>query len=289
MRVLVTGSSGFIGSNLCDFLRDKRHQVYEVDKSNRREPVDIRNFEKLRRVFSKTKPDVVFHLAALASMQAGEENPFEAYSTNVIGTLNVIECANKFDAKIIFTSSAAVYGETKIVPTLETAPLSPINVYGATKVAAEQLIGLRAKKSAIFRLFNVYGPKCRRSYVIPDVVRKISERQNPLKALGTGEERRDFVYIDDVIKAFMLNIEKDAKGIFNVGTGKPICIKDLIKNILDTAGFKTKIMFAGSTRRGDFSCNWADIDKIKSELGWQPETTLEEGLKKTIEWYNKPN
>lgn len=289
MRVLVTGSSGFIGLNTCDLLRTKGYEIREVDKADESEPIDIRNLNRLNAVFSEFEPDVVIHLAALASVPIAEKNPFRAYSTNVIGTLNVVECANRLKAKVIFASSAAVYGEPSILPTPETSPLTPINVYGATKVAAENIVSLRVRKWLIFRLFNVYGPKCHRSYVIPDIIGRMIKGDNPLRALGTGEEKRDFVYVSDVVRAFMLGIEKDVNGTFNIGYGKSIYIKDLIKKMFDIAELKTRHQFAGSKRIGDFYCNWADVSRIKKQLGWKPETNLEEGLRKTIKWYSKLN
>jgi len=289
MRVLVTGSSGFIGLNTCDLLRTKGYEIREVDKANESEPIDISNLNRLNTVFSEFEPDVVIHLAALASVPIAEKKPFEAYSTNVIGTLNVVECANKLKAKVIFASSAAVYGDPSTLPTPETSPLIPTNVYGATKVAAENIVSLRARKWLIFRLFNVYGPKCYRSYVIPDIIRRIMQGDNPLRALGTGEEKRDFVYVTDVVKAFMLGIEKDENGTFNVGCGKSIRIKDLIRKMLEITELKTRYVFAGSKRIGDFDCNWADISRINKQLGWKPETKLEEGLRKTIKWYSQLN
>lgn len=289
MKISVTGSSGFLGLNICESLRTEGYEVCEIDQANEKEPIDIRNFNALSTVLSKFRPDAVIHLAALASVPIAEENPLEAYSTNVIGTLNVVECSNKLNAKVIFASSAAVYGEPTTLPTPETAPLAPVNVYGATKVAAEKILGLRAKNWLIFRLFNVYGPKCYRSYVIPDVIGRVIKGQNPLRALGTGEEKRDFIYVGDVIRAFILGIEKDVNGTFNVGSGKSESIKDLIGKILDIAGARNQCLFAGSKRLGDFRCNWADISKIRKELGWEPEFSLEEGLRKTIGWYSKPS
>jgi nucleoside-diphosphate-sugar epimerase len=117
------------------------------------------------------------------------------------------------------------------------------------------------------------------------VARKIAKGQIPFQALGTGEEKRDFVYIDDVVRAIVLGIEKDVKGVFNVGAGQPISIKDLVRKMFEVASLAPRVAFAGSARLGDFSCNWADAAKIINQIGWRPETALEEGLKKTIEWY----
>jgi UDP-glucose 4-epimerase len=287
VKVLVTGSSGFIGLNACESFRTFGYEVRGADVASSENAVDIRDFKLLCKVFSEFRPDVVLHLAALASVPESERDPPKAYTTNVMGTLNVVECANRLNAKAILASSAAVYGQPEILPTPETVPLSPTNIYGATKIAAEHIVNLRAKEGLIFRLFNVYGPNCNRSYVIPDTIRKAINGENPICAQGTGQEKRDFVYVTDVIDAFRLGMERELEGTFNVGSGETISMKDLISKIISVSGSEAQLTFAGSSRLGDFPCNWADLSKIKTMLDWSPKISLEEGLRKTIGWYRK--
>jgi UDP-glucose 4-epimerase len=287
----VTGGSGFIGHHLVRYLLRRGYNVFNVDiaSNDPRERIDIKNFENLSKVFEDVKPDVVVHLAALASMPLCEHNPHECFETNVKGTLNVAMLSNKVGAKLIFASSSAVYGNPSKFPTPVSHPLQPINFYGLTKVLGERIVQYYTPSSyTIFRIFNVYGPECYRSYVIPDIIRKILAGYNPVRLLGTGEESRDFIYIEEVLEAFRRAIEMDAIGTFNLGSGKTYKIKDIalmIKEIMNIPS--VTFIFEGKPRKGDFMMNCADISNTISILDWAPQTDIKIGLKVTIEWYSK--
>jgi UDP-glucose 4-epimerase len=288
-NILVSGGSGFIGHHLIRYLLKRGYNVFNIDiaSSIPSEKVDIRDYEKLLKVFNAVKPDVVIHLAALASVPLCEDNVNECFETNVKGTLNMAMLANKHGSKLIFASSASVHGDPKILPTPVSHPVQPVNFYGFTKALGEQIIRYYVPSShIIFRIFNVYGPECYKSYVIPDIIRKILAGHNPVLLLGTGEESRDFIYIEDVLEAFRIAVEDNVIGTFNLGSGEVYKIKDLALMIRDIMK-KTHINFKfdGKPRRGDFKANWADIrDSIP---GWKPRYKLETGLRKTIEWYLK--
>jgi UDP-glucose 4-epimerase len=176
-----------------------------------------------------------------------------------------------------------VYGNPDQLPTTEDCPQDPVNVYGATKLAAERSVRrIAASRSVIFRIFNAYGSPCNRPYVIPDTVRKILSGNNPVRMLGTGEESRDFVYIADVIEALMRGINTDVTGIYNVGTGMATPIKVLAKKIAQIMGVDVTFVFNDSMRFGDFKVNMSDITKIKERLGWCQNVNLEEGVRETI-------
>jgi UDP-glucose 4-epimerase len=291
MNILITGGSGFIGSHLIKYLRDKGYNVLNVDIASQlsSEKIDIREYNALKKIFEYTKPNVVVHLAAIASVPQCEYETDLCFSTNVIGTLNIAKLSKNFNAKLVFASSAAVYGKPEILPIPVAHPLRPNNFYGLTKLLGEFLVRYYLPDNhVIFRIFNVYGENCKRSYVIPDTIKKIMKKMNPVPMKGTGEEERDFVYVKDACEAFYTAINTNVVGTFNLGTGRKVKIKELARMIAELMGFEDiKFMFEGKKRIGDMDVLHADISNGNSLPGWSPKTGLEEGLKKTIEWYMK--
>jgi len=282
MRVIVTGGSGFIGSHLRKRLVKNGFEVFNIDV-NRSNPIDIRNSKRLKQTFEEFKPEVVVHLAAIASVPLCEQYPRKAHETNVIGSLNVFKLCSEYGVRCIFSSSAAVYGEPEIIPTPEDVHEKPINHYGFTKLFGENLCRFILKDNyVILRIFNCYGPNCKRSYVIPDTIRKLALKGSLIKMLGTGDESRDFVYVDDVVNAILMAMEKDIVGTFNVGTGVHIKIRELTEKIARIMNRNVTFIFDTKRRKGDFSISCADISKITREFGWYPKTSLDEGLKKTV-------
>lgn len=286
MRVLVTGGSGFIGSHLINRLENDGHEVFNVD-IHAKIPVDIRIPHKVKNVFEKFRPEIVFHLAALASVPLCEKHVDRAYKTNVLGSLNVIKASSTNGARLIFSSSAAVYGNPKVIPTPEETPLEPFNHYGLTKVVVECLCRQYLRDYLIFRIFNAYGPQCKRSYVVSDTIRKIMSGKNPVRMSGTGEEARDFVYISDVIDAFCIAMKHDTVGTYNLGTGISTKIRVLTKKISEIIGRNICFKFGSKMRIGDFMINQASMDKVRNTFKWKPLTTLDIGLKKTIKEFIK--
>ena len=291
MRVLVTGSAGFIGTNVVRYLKGKDVSVYGLDIAEEGSSrVDIRDYAALKDAFEKSKPGFVIHLAANAYPQKCEVDCDSCFSTNVNGTYNVAKLAKDYNSKIIFASTAAVYGKAEVMPTPVKSATKPINLYGLSKLIGESIVKYYAPENhTIFRIFNVYGEYCDRSYVIPDTIRKLMLDERPVPMMGTGTEERDFIYIGDVNEAFYRAITSGSKsGTYNLGTGSSISIKDLSKRVSDLLGIKdATFSFQGKPRIGDINKLLADISGENSFPGWRPKVELDEGVSKTIDYFIK--
>ncbi len=291
MRVLVTGSAGFIGTNVMLYLRGKGIDAHGIDILEKGgSKVDIRDYAALEDAFKRIKPGFVIHLAANAYPQKCEVECDECFSTNVTGTYNVAKLAKESGAGIIFASSAAVYGKAETMPTPVKSATKPINLYGLSKLVGENIIKYYAPENhTIFRIFNVYGEYCDRSYVIPDTIRKLMLDERPVPMMGTGNEERDFIYVGDVIDAFYSALVSGRKsGTYNLGTNSGISIRDLVKKVADLLGAKgATFSFQGKPRIGDINKLLADISGENSFPEWKPKVKLEEGLSKTIDYFTK--
>jgi UDP-glucose 4-epimerase len=297
-KIFVTGGAGFIGFHLCKKLSDftSNLTIYDNLSSGKVENVkhlpkvhfvkaDILNLKKLH---SQEKADLIYHLAAQVVVPYSMENPIEDFETNARGTLNVLEKARKDDARVVFTSSAAVYGNTTKLPTPENYGFNPSSCYGLSKVVGEQYCNMYSKQYGlditILRLANVYGSRCHG--VIPDFLDKISMNPEKLEIIGTGLQSRDFVHISDVVEALTLAaVSEDAIGkTFNIGFGKTTKIMDLAKMILKILGLsdKTVITTTNIPWQGDINTIWFDISKVKKDLKWHPKISLEDNLKELI-------
>jgi len=297
-RILVTGGAGFIGFHLCKKLADSTSNltIYDNLSSGKLENVkhlpnahfvkgDILDLEKL---LSQEKADIIYHLAAQVVVPYSMENPIEDFETNARGTLNVLEKARKDDARLVFASSAAVYGNTTKLPTPENYGFNPDSCYGLSKVVGEQYCNMYSKQYGlditILRFANVYGPRCHG--VIEDFLDKISRNPEKLEIIGSGLQSRDFVHISDVVDALILSATSQvALGeTFNIGFGKTTKIIDLAKMILKILGLsdKTVITTTNVPWHGDIKTIWFDISKVKKALKWHPKISLEDNLKQLI-------
>ena len=302
---LVTGGAGFIGSHLVELLLKEGHKVRVLDdlSSGKLENLgpflsrvefrkgDIRNKEFLEESISGMEG--VFHLAAISSVERSLLEPELVHEVNVRGTLNVLLASKKHGVKrVVFASSASVYGNPQSLPVKEEHTLRLISPYGATKVSGEAYASSFHHSGSLetvpLRLFNIFGPRQDPSSPYSGVISKFAERAacggNPV-IYGDGEQTRDFLCVEDACRAMLLAMEREeAKGeVFNIASGKETSIFALGKIIfsLNGEGFQPEYR---PERPGDIRRSWASIEKAQRILGWVPQTPLEEGLERTFNW-----
>jgi UDP-glucose 4-epimerase len=297
-NILVTGGAGFIGSHLCKKLSSLTSNLTIYDNLSSGKVENVKHLPQvhfvkadildLKKLYSQEKADLIYHLAAQVVVPYSMENPIEDFETNARGTLNVLEKARKDDARVVFASSAAVYGNTTKLPTPENYGFNPDSCYGLSKVVGEQYCNMYSKQygldTTILRFANVYGPRCHG--VIEDFLDKISRNPEKLEIIGTGLQSRDFVHVSDVVDALILSATSEiAVGeTFNIGFGKTTKIIDLAKMILKILGLsnKTVITTTNVPWQGDINTIWFDINKVQKVLKWHPKISLEDNLQELI-------
>ncbi|MCR4432918.1 MAG: SDR family oxidoreductase [Caldiserica bacterium] len=302
---LVTGGAGFIGSHLVELLLASGHRVKVLDDLSTgslknlealQDKIefykgDIRYPEKVAEAFSDL--DGVFHLAAISSVERSLLEPEITREVNVRGTLQVLLASKKHRVKrVVFISSASVYGNPETFPISEEQEPRPLSPYGATKVAGEAhtsaFFNLGFLETVSLRLFNIYGPRQDPASPYSGVISKfleaaVSGREPVL--FGDGKQTRDFLYVEDACRAMLIAMEKEeaAGQVFNIASGKETSITDLGKIIFSLMG-KDFEPEKKPERPGDIRRSLASIEKAERILGWRPQVSLEEGLKKTLEW-----
>jgi UDP-glucose 4-epimerase len=297
-NVLVTGGAGFIGFHLCKKLSELTENltIYDNLSSGKIENVkdvprakfveaDILDLKTLR---AQPKADLIYHLAAQVVVPYSMENPLEDFEINAKGTLCVLEKARKDDAKLVFASSAAVYGNPTVFPTPEEYGFHPFSCYGLSKVVGEEYCQMYQSQYGlditIMRFANVYGPRCHG--VIHDFIDKLAKNPNKLEIIGTGLQSRDFIHVSDVVDALVkVGLDESANGeTYNLGIGKTTSIIELAKMILGILNLqdKTVITTTNVSWQGDVTKIWFDNTKAKKELNWNPKITLEESIKQII-------
>ncbi len=280
MKVLVTGGAGFIGSHLVDRLVDEGHDVAVLDNlsSGKREWVNGKAKLVIGDICDPTTVatamqgcSAVFHLAAMTDARSSDDDTI--YRVNYLGSENVFTIAKSKRCKVIFTSSAAVYGEAS--PCAESARCEPIAQYGKSKLKAESLLQRLDADAFIARLFNCYGPRSKS--VVNKFCEKIPEYKD-ITVYGSGIQTRDFVHVNDVVGALLLGIEKS--GVYNVGTGVETSLIHLIDKIHSITKSKPSAKFAQPVE-GDIKRSKAEIGKIKA-AGWSPKISLEDGIRSLL-------
>ncbi|MCY6356046.1 NAD-dependent epimerase/dehydratase family protein [Clostridium sp. ZS2-4] len=303
MNIIVTGGAGFIGSNIVDRLVKLNHKVAIIDNlSTGKEEninnkakfykVDIRNNKKVLEVFDEFKPEVCIHHAAQIDIQKSIKNPKFDADVNIIGTINVLEaCRINKVKKIIYASSAAVYGNPKYLPIDERHKTNPISYYGISKRTPEYYIKAFSEfygiKFTILRYANVYG--IRQAFkgeggVIAIFLNKIIKKETPV-IYGDGEQTRDFIYVKDIVNANIAALTKGNNETINISTNNKISINELVKHIMSISKRDFNHIYA-SKREGDILHSYINNEKAKKLLNWEPEYFIEEGLKETYQYYN---
>ncbi len=280
MKAIVTGGKGFIGSHLVSALEARGDTTVVVDLPE----CDIRDPEALAAACAGA--DTIFHLAAIASVQQSIEDPVGTHTTNVVGLLNVLEAARHAKVKkVVFASSAAVYGSAAPTPTLESAPLAPESPYGMHKLMGEQYMALYRTLHSIdttsLRFFNVYGPGQKGDSPYSGVVAKFLELARAggqPTIFGDGSTVRDFVHVRDVVAAILAAAQSSAPGPINVGTGKGVTIVELAQAVWSAAGKEAMPVFLPA-QEGDIKVSTAAVGLAKEVLGWSASVPLSQGIK----------
>ena len=306
LNVLVTGADGFIPSYVCDRLVELGANVTALTRrtsSNQLKAIphlvdkvkfrwgDITDLSLL--VLETKDTDVIYHLGAQSHVQYSLHNPLETYQTNTIGTLNVLEAARINDVeRVVHAGSAEVYGKPEAVPITEEHKLAPRSPYAAGKVASDRLMfsyyctyGMSLVMS---RFFGIYGPRQSIEKAIPKFILKIHNNEPPV-VYGDGSQSRDYMFGTDAADAYAkLGLVENIDGqVVNIGTGTETNIGDLARMIIKLMGSNLEPKFTGKIHPGEAGRLFCDPSKCMKILDWKPTVTLEEGLKKTIDYYLK--
>lgn len=312
MKVLVTGCAGFIGSRTCDILLERGVEVIGVDnlgyasypptiKSQRirqlafKHPqfrfkvVDVTDKAKVFTLFHKTPTDAVIHLAAISGVRASLENPGKFLNINVEGTLNLLEaCVKNNVKKFVVASSSSVYGEQQQTAASEdTVTDYPLSQYGATKKAVEVLCysyhNLYGLDTSVLRYFTAYGEFGRPDMSIYRFIEGIKNGKT-IEVYGDGLQKRDFTYVGDIADGTVRALRPLDYQIINLGNNNPVELNYVIGLIEKEIGRKAKIKYSPRSK-ADVLINYANIDKAKRLLDWEPTVKIEEGIKRTVAWH----
>lgn len=314
---LITGGAGFIGSTLADRLLLDGNQVIVVDNFNdyydvsikeknvaphltdnnyKLYRIDICDWNALEKVFKENHIDGIVHLAARAGVRPSIEDPILYQQTNNLGTNYILELAKKYGVKnLVLASSSSVYGNNKKVPFKETDVVDfAISPYAATKKANEVLghvyHALYGMNMIFLRFFTVYGPRQRPDLAINKFT-KLILNDEPIPVFGDGSTSRDYTYIQDIINGIVLSIQyvenhENVYEIINLGENTPITLLEMIQIIEKVLGKKAKMNFL-PMQLGDVNKTYADITKAKELLGYNPQTSFEEGIRNFVKWYKE--
>jgi len=301
MKCLVTGGAGFIGSHLVDKLIKKGNRVVVIDNlsGGKKENLNPRaKFYKIDfgspaigRILKKERPEVVFHYAAQIDVVKSIKDPRSDAKTSYLGTIQFLDGCRKAGVKrVIFASSVGVFGDSKNLPLRENEPLNPLSPYSVNKLAIEKYLNFCQSMGWLdfvcLRYANVFGPRQKSAgeggavAIFTDCVLK---GKRPT-IFGNGLQTRDFLYVEDAVISAISAIGAAPGSIYNVGTNKEINVKNLLKLVCLKIGKSIKPAFS-SFRQGEIIKSRIDYSKIKKELGWRPQYSLEEGLEETIKWF----
>jgi nucleoside-diphosphate-sugar epimerase len=306
MNILVTGGAGFIGSHIVETLlgRGDRVRVLDNFSSGKRDNLqfksgadrlelleaDLRERSALQAAVRGV--DLVFHLAAFVSVPQSMLDPDACFDVNVAGTVNLLEAARQAGVrKVVLSSSTAVYGNTEIFPTPETAPLAPLSPYALSKQVNELYARLYSHTFhlpvAALRYFNVYGPRQRPdsdyAAAIPIFINRLVSGET-IRIFGDGKQSRDFIYVKDVVRANLMAADSDAAGeAFNICTGRETSLLDLLEELSEVAPRQPQVRFE-PPRPGDIYRSVGDPGKARAGFGFEAQCTLAEGLTNTVNW-----
>ena len=297
MRAIVTGGAGFIGSHAVDALVARGDEVHVLDdlSKGRRDRVaaeaelHVADIREPDAVFDRARPELVFHLAAQADVRLSVERPSFDADVNVLGTVRILEAARRHGARVVFASTGgAIYGECD-GPAPETAERRPLSPYGTSKLAGEEYLAawnrLHGAGHVALRFGNVYGPRQDphgEAGVVAIFLKLVAAGGTP-RIFGDGGQTRDYVFVADVVRAALAAVGRGG-GVFNVATGVETSVTELVAGMRTAVGRAFEVEH-GEERLGDLQRSVLDPSLAARELGWRPETSLEDGLRATWDFF----
>ena len=304
-NIVVTGGAGFIGSHVVDLLVKKDlykviivdsllgSNFKEIEKNNLAEYIygDVSNYIQMEAIFKKYQPYKVVHLAANGNVPLSDEFSSVDFNSNTVGSYNIVNLCIQYDVeKLVYASTAAVYGEPVYTPIDEKHQTKPISWYGNSKFYGENICNMAyltyGLKFTAFRIFNTFGPRQPR-YVLFDLIKKLGIDSSKLEVLGTGEQIRDYAFVSDTARYFvesLSNTNTDGE-VYNVAGGNPISIKNLVEIITQVYNIAPKITYTGQSWKGDIMNLTADISKLVRDFSFRPAVKVTDGVEKTIKWF----
>lgn len=304
-KILVTGGAGFIGSNVVDRLIAGGFKVVAVDNlSTGREEnlnpeakfyrADIRGREEMLKIIKEEKPDYINHHAAQIDVRKSIEDPGFDASSNIIGSINLIDAAYRTGVKkfVYISTGGAVYGEPEALPASEECPVRPISAYGISKHTVEHYLHLYSYNHGlnytVLRYANVYGPRqdpMGEAGVVAIFTEKMLEGSEPV-IFGSGEQTRDYVFVEDVVEANVLALSGGDGGIYNIGTGAETSVNEIFRTLAEALDFRGRAA-CEKARKGEVDRIALDNSLARRELGWEVKNSLREGLEKTVAYYRE--
>lgn len=305
-KVIVTGGAGFIGSQLVDKLIERGNRVIIVDdmstgdprfvnKEARLEKLDVWfDHKKFKKLIMKEKPSVIFHLAGQKDVAASVDDPVKDAQINIVGTLNVLTSINEAGGgRVVFASTAAVYSPTARLPVNEKSSTAAVSPYGISKRAAEKYLWMYSnvaeKVAAIsLRMSNAYGPRQSEKAANATTIfmQRMMDGQSPT-IFGSGEQTRDFIYVDDIVEAMIRAANVAWCGEMNIGTGEEVSINQLVDIIGREVGMDAESEYLDA-KEGELMQSRLDVSLAREVMGWSPQVSIEEGIKRTVAW-NRAN
>ena len=314
-KILITGSCGFIGMQLCEYLLKNNFQVFGVDSMNnyydkalkvarlnilegydnfKFNKLDISNMSELEKIFTSFKPSKVVNLAAQAGVRYSIENPFEYIKSNISGFLNILECSKHHKVKgVIYASSSSVYGGNRKTPfSVEDRVDKPISIYAVSKKSNELMANTYSHLYGInttgLRFFTVYGPWGRPDMAMYIFANKILKGEK-IPLFNSGKMKRDFTYIDDIVNGIVSAINNNYHcEVFNLGNSKTEDLMDVVSILEKTLDKKADLKFLGM-QPGDVVKTFADIKYSTEKLNYKPKVNVREGIPYFIKWFKKYN